>query len=87
MALTTGNATLYQYTIIAGLYGDLAPITTEMIKKKLIIQQQTLGKIPNLTWIDTPTTGTHSYEIRITVTATDIAGTAQTRSINATLFG
>ena len=43
---------------------------------------------PNMTWIDTPAAGTHTYEIRITVTGTNIvSATALTRALNAVLFG
>jgi len=41
-----------------------------------------------MTWIDTPAAGTHTYEIRITVTGTNIvSATALTRALNAVLFG
>ena len=89
--LTTASLSPYQYTITYSLYGDLSLISTVTVEKEkdnVTLNARILGEIPNLTWIDAPAAGAHTYEIRITVTGTNIASaSARTRSLNAITFG
>jgi hypothetical protein len=89
--VTTGVLTPYQYTITYNLFLDgatLATITVEKEEDNVSAAARILSEIPNVTWIDAPTAGVHTYEIRITVTGTNVASArALTRALNTVIFG
>ncbi|SHJ02701.1 hypothetical protein SAMN02746098_05035, partial [Desulfosporosinus lacus DSM 15449] len=89
--ITTTASTNYQYTINYELFLDGASIATVTVEKDTDSQSATarlFGEIPSLTWIDTPTAGSHTYEIRITVTGTNLtSAVALTRALNVLIFG
>jgi hypothetical protein len=88
--ITTSASANYQYTINYQLYLDGASIAAVTVEKDTDSQTATsrlFGEIPNLTWIDTPAAGSHTYEIRITVTGTNLtSAVALTRALNALAF-
>jgi predicted aconitase with swiveling domain len=89
--VTTSATTPYQYTITYSLFSDgaaISTITVERAEDNVPTTARVLSEIPNITWIDAPTAGVHTYEIRITVTGTNIASAqALTRALNAVIFG
>jgi len=89
--LTTSPTSNYQYTVTYSLFLDGTAIATVVAEKQYDSQAAVthlLSEIPNLTWVIAPAAGVHIYEIRITVTATNIAtASAQTRSLNVISFG
>ncbi|SPF55833.1 Collagen triple helix repeat protein (fragment) [Candidatus Desulfosporosinus infrequens] len=89
--ITTTASANYQYTIDYELFLDGSSIATITVEKQTDSQTATsrlFGEIPNMTWIDTPAAGSHTYEIRITVTGTNLtSAVALTRALNAIAFG
>ncbi|MBZ9622594.1 NTTRR-F1 domain [Clostridium sp. FP2] len=89
--ITTTASANYQYTITYGLFRDgsaIATVTAEKDKDNVSPTSRLLGEIPNLTWVDAPSAGPHTYEIRITVTGTNItSATALTKALNIIIFG
>jgi hypothetical protein len=73
---------LVQLALLAML--ELLELPVQRVQRGLPVPQAS----SNTTWIDTPAVGTHTYEIRITVTGTNIVSTtALTRALNAVLVG
>jgi hypothetical protein len=89
--ITTAATAAYQYTINYQLFLDGLSIAAVTVENDIDSQSATarvLGEIPNLTWVDTPAAGSHTYEIRITVTGTNLtSAVALTRALNAISFG
>ena len=88
--ITTGTLTPYQYTITYNLYQDgvsIAEVTVEKAQDNVPLTTRVLGEVPNLTWISTPSPGSHIFEVRIRVTGTNIASAvALTRALNIISF-
>ena len=88
--ITTTNSSNFQYTIVYSLFLDgvsIATVTVEKDNDNATANTRLYGEIPNMTWIDTPAAGSHIYEIRITVTGTNLASAvALTRALNAISF-
>ncbi|WP_223703385.1 hypothetical protein [Sutcliffiella deserti] len=84
--IIVGLSTTFQYTIEYSLYRDgvlLATLTENNEGDKPAGTVRLFSEIPNLTWIDTPGAGAHTYEVRLTVTGTNIlTATVSTRSLN-----
>jgi hypothetical protein len=81
---------VYDYTITYELLVDGAPVATETYDDAgtatAIGEPHT--EIPNMTWIVVPGAGTHTYNIQVTVTGTNIAtADANTRALNGITFG
>ena len=70
---------------------DAAPIATVTVEKdhaNAASAARLIGEIPNLTWVNSPGVGAHIYRIDITVTGTAlVSATANTRALNAIIFG
>jgi hypothetical protein len=95
--ITTGNASPHQYTILYELVRDIGTTNTTIASVTVEKEEdnatpataRVLGEIPNLTWIDTTTSTSHTYDIRVSVTGSNIAvGGAKylTRALNAVIF-
>ena len=88
--ITTTNSGTLRYTIGSSLFVDGVSIATVTIEKdhdEASVNTRLYGEIPNITWIDDPVAGSHTYEIRITVTGTNLASAvALTRALNAISF-
>jgi len=66
---------------------SLATLTVEQNNDKVALTSRLFSEIPNLTWVDAPSAGSHTYEIRITVTGTNLtSAVALTRALNALTF-
>ncbi|AKA71836.1 DNRLRE domain-containing protein [Clostridium scatologenes] len=65
-------ATVYNYSITYILRADTIPIASVIISNSgtSVSALELHNEIPNLTWTDTPTAGSHTYDIQITVTST-----------------
>jgi hypothetical protein len=87
--VTVGLIAIFQYSIQYYLYldgGSIASVTVEKEHDSPAIAV-ILGEIPNLTWVDQPAAGLHTYEIRITVTGVNITdAVAKTRALNIIAF-
>jgi hypothetical protein len=88
--MTTTALGVYDYAITYELLVDAATVATETIDdagtSTAIGEPHT--EIPNLTWIVVPGAGTHTYNIQITVTGTNIdTADANTRALNGITFG
>ena len=84
--IVTGLSTTFQYSIEYSLFRDNVAIATftennEGEKPGGIVRL--FSDVPNLTWIDTPGAGNHTYEIRLTIIGSNILTiTVNTRSLN-----
>jgi len=88
--VTSATASPVQYTITYSLFLDGASIASIDIDKDQTNTPQTarnFAEIPNLTWVNSPLAAAHTYEIRITVTGTNISSAAVlTRALNIVRF-
>ncbi|QGU00156.1 hypothetical protein SYNTR_1562 [Candidatus Syntrophocurvum alkaliphilum] len=88
--VTTTTSTSYDYTITYILHDGtnaLATLTIEREDDSGAGVVRVLSEIPNLTWVDLPGAGTTTYEIRITVSGTNIdSAQALIRALNAVIF-
>ena len=84
--IVVGLSTTFQYTIEYFLYRDgilLATLTENNEGDKPAGIVRLFSDAPNLTWIDVPGAGMHTYEIRLTVTGNNVlTATVNTRSLN-----
>ncbi|MGP4070124.1 hypothetical protein ACTWP7_16080 [Halobacillus sp. B29] len=84
--IIVGLSTTFQYNIQYSLYRDGTLLATllennEGDKPGGIVRL--FSDVPSLTWVDLPGAGMHTYEIRLTVTGTNIlTATVNTRSLN-----
>lgn len=90
----TVGAAVYNYTITYELLEATAGlISSETVDNAGVATvAETHTEVPNLTWVVTPgAASTFTYTIRITVTSTTplniTTATANTRSLNITIFG
>jgi len=87
--ITVGPTVNFQYTILYQLYFDTNPIASVVVEREQnsTASSRLFSEIPNMTWVDAPVAGAHTYEIRITVTGTTVTGAvALTRSMNIIAF-
>ncbi|WP_277752125.1 hypothetical protein [Halobacillus salinus] len=84
--IVAGLATTFIYSIDFVLYRNgsiIANVTESNEGDKPSGIVRLFSDIPNLTWLDTPGAGAHNYEIRVTVTGTNLLTvTVNTRSLN-----
>lgn len=84
--IIVGLSSTFQYTIEYSLYRDatlLSTITENAEGDKPVAIVRLFSDILSLTWVDLPGAGMHTYEIRLTITGTNIlTATANTRSLN-----
>ncbi|WP_406542519.1 hypothetical protein [Clostridium ljungdahlii] len=84
--IVTTMGAFYNYSILYELREDGATIASEIISNAGVGNSnlESHTEIPNLTWTQTPTAGSHTYDIRLTLTsATNITSvTANTKALN-----
>ncbi|WP_430788534.1 collagen-like triple helix repeat-containing protein [Virgibacillus flavescens] len=84
--IIVGLSSTFQFAIEYSLYRDgivLATVTENDEGDKPAGIVRLYSDVPNLTWVDTPGVGPHTYEIRLTVTGTNIlTATVNTRALN-----
>jgi hypothetical protein len=87
--LTSTAASAFTYTILVELRrdaGTIFSVTVDRVGPLNVTSEATSEVIP-MTWADTPTAASHTYDLQVTVTATGIAtATDVSAVINALLF-
>lgn len=87
--LTTTALGAYDYTVTYELLVDSAPTASETVDNAgtALAAAEEHTEVPNMTWVVSPAAGSHTYNIRVTVTGTNIAtADANTRALNAVTF-
>ena len=88
----TTNATDSNYTILYNLLDGVTIIASLTLQNAFHFDAGTgrvYIEIPNMTWIDTPSAGPHTYSIQVTITTTGFASpsSATTRALNIISLG